>query len=98
MTCKYRDVDPKKAEELLVKMHEQKAYLEQDRQNMNMSQQQYALFRKLYVDMRKTSDSIIDEENPLMRLKNIYKRTYKQNLDNDFADCNALEVIEIKKR
>lgn len=56
------------------KIEAKKRALEDDRTNMNMSKEQYALFRKIYLEMKKASDEVIDANNPLKRLKNIYLR------------------------
>ena len=37
--------------------------------------------------MRRTSDEVIDKDNPLLRLKMMYLRTYKEN-ETEYADCN----------
>ena len=68
-----------------------------ERKKMNLSKAQYTLFRKLYLEMRKASDEVIDAENPLLRLKNIYTRSFEPD-ETEYADCNAYEVIELKKR
>lgn len=47
--------------------------------------------------MRKASDEVVDKDNPLLRLKNIYLRTFAKD-ETEFADCNMLEVISLKKR
>jgi len=47
--------------------------------------------------MRKSSDEVINKNNPLLRLKNIYLRNFEAG-EVDFTDCNAYEVIELKKR
>ena len=62
-----------------------------------MTRAQYALFRKIYLEMRKESDEVVDGQNPLLRLKNIYLRTFSPN-EQHYGDCNMYEVIELKKR
>mmetsp|Transcript_18033 Transcript_18033/g.24162 ORF Transcript_18033/g.24162 Transcript_18033/m.24162 type:complete len:98 (+) Transcript_18033:743-1036(+) len=47
--------------------------------------------------MRKESDDKVDGNNPLLRLKNIYLRTFPPT-ETLYTDCNAMEVIELKKR
>ena len=64
---------------------------------MNMTKEQYALFRKIYLEMKKTSDETVDAHNPLLRLKNIYLREFTP-FEKEFDDCNAYEIIELRKR
>ena len=47
--------------------------------------------------MRKESDEIVDGSNSLLRLKNIYLRHFPSD-ETEYPDCNAYEIIEIKKR
>ena len=64
---------------------------------MNMSREQYALFRKIYLEMKKASDEVIDAQNPLLRLRNIYLKGFTP-FEKEFDDCNTYEIIELRKR
>ena len=90
-------MESNKIEDLMKKLEENKAQLARDRENLNMSRAQYALFRKIYLEMRKASDEVIDSDNPLLRLKMMYLKDWKEE-ETEFADCNTLEVLALKKR
>ena len=59
---KYKPVffEPEKIEDLMQRMEDHKRALEQDRESMNMTRAQYGLFRKIYLEMRKESDEVVD--------------------------------------
>ena len=61
-----------------------------------MTKAQYALFRKLYLELKKQSDKEIDGES-CMRLKNIYLKQFSP-FEKEYRDCNIYEVAELKKR
>ena len=71
-------MESNKIEDLMKKLEENKAQLARDRENLNMSRAQYALFRKIYLEMRKASDEVIDSDNPLLRLKMMYLKDWKE--------------------
>lgn len=62
-----------------------------------MSKHEFALFRKTYLDLRKQSDLKVDADNPMLRLKNMILREFDE-YEEDYEDCNVMEVIELKKR
>ena len=62
-----------------------------------MSKHEYAIFRKTYLDLRKQSDAIVDEEQPMLRLKNMVLREFDE-YEEDYEDCNVMEINELKKR
>ena len=62
-----------------------------------MSKHEYAIFRKTYLDLRKESDAIVDEEQPMLRLKNMVLREFDE-YEEDYEDCNVMEINELKKR
>ena len=70
--------------------------LAKDRKKMNMTKDEYAIFRKQYLDARKQSDQVVDEDNPL-RLKNMYLRQFDE-YEEAYEDCNEFEIAELKKR
>ena len=45
---------------MMQRMEDHKKALEQDRESMNMTRAQYGLFRKIYLEMRKESDEVVD--------------------------------------
>lgn len=57
-----RTMNPNRIEELMKKLQKQKEELALDRKQLKMSKQEYALFRKTYLELRKQSDSKVDEE------------------------------------
>ena len=79
------------------KMQRKKELLAQDRANLKMTKAEYAIFRKEYLENRKKSDAKVDEENPLLRLKNIYLRQFDE-FEEEYEDCNILEKEELRKR
>ena len=86
-----------KISDLMKKMKMQQASLANDRHQLNLSKAQYAIFRKTYIEQRKKSDAKVNEENPLLRLKNLYLREFADD-ETEFEDCNAEEKIELLKR
>lgn len=57
-----RTMNPDRIEELMKKLLRQKEELALDRKQLKMSKQEYAIFRKTYLELRKQSDSKVDEE------------------------------------
>jgi len=62
-----------------------------------MTKYEYGIFRKTYIDLRKQSDLKVDENNPLLRLKNMYIKQFDED-EERYDDCNILEINEHKKR
>jgi len=62
-----------------------------------MTRHEYAIFRKTYLDLRKQSDKKVDEDEPLLRLKNMVLRQFDE-YEEDYEDCNIMEVNELIKR
>ena len=85
-----------KIDQLMQKMTAKREELAKDRKRMNMSKDEYAIFRKQYLDARKQSDQVVDEDNPL-RLKNMYLRQFDE-YEEAYEDCNEFEIAELKKR
>lgn len=88
---------PDKIEDLMRKLEDSKQQLTRDRESLHMSKGQYALFRKIYLAMRKSSDEVIDGASPLLKLKNLYLRTFAPD-ETEYNDCNLLEIAALKKR
>jgi len=86
-----------KIDELMNKMKAQQAELAEDRKQLRLSKHQYAIFRRTYIEERKRSDKVVDEENPMLRLKNIYLREWAED-EVEFDDCNIYERNELMKR
>ena len=57
-----RTMNPDRIEELMKKLLKQKEELALDRKQLKMSKQEYAIFRKTYLELRKQSDSVVDQE------------------------------------
>ena len=85
-----------KIDQLMQKMTAKREELAKDRKRMNMTKDEYAIFRKQYLDARKQSDQVVDEDNPL-RLKNMYLRQFDE-YEEAYEDCNEFEIAELKKR
>ena len=92
-----RTMNPDRIEELMKKMQKQKEDLALDRKQLKMSKHEYAIFRKTYLELRKQSDQIVDEEQPMLRLKNMVLREFDE-YEEEYEDCNVLEVLELRKR
>ena len=87
----------KKINELMERMKNQKAELEADRISLNMSKAQYTMFRKMYLELKRKSDEVIDCDTPHLRLKNLYLKQF-QPFEKEYPDCNIYEINELKKR
>ena len=86
-----------KIDVLMAKLEKQRLELAADRKQLNMSKAQFAIFRKTYVENRKASDEVVDGADPMRRLKNIYLREFSE-YEEEYEDCNIIEIAELKKR
>ena len=82
---------------LMAKMQAKQDELLADRKRMKMSKEEYAIFRKSYLDYRKQSDAVVDAENPDLRLRNMYLKQFDE-YEEAYEDCNSTEIAELKKR
>jgi len=92
-----RKMNNTKIDELMHKMKAQQAELAEDRKQLRLSKHQYAIFRRTYIEERKRSDKVVDEETPMLRLKNIYLKEWAED-ETEFEDCNIYERNELMKR
>lgn len=92
-----RKMNNTKIDALMNKMKAQQAELAEDRKQLRLSKHQYAIFRRTYIEERKKSDKVVDEQTPMLRLKNIYLREWAED-EAEFEDCNIYERNELMKR